>query len=379
MIEALGYVALALAALPAGLGAGNLRVLKAPEAGSDGPDVLVSILIPARDESSNIGAALDAARASVGVAVEVVVMDDHSTDGTAEIVRAHAAADPRVRLETAPPLPAGWGGKNHACQRLAEAARGTHLLFVDADVRLEPHAAAALAGHAAAGGWALVSGVPRQVTGTVGELLTVPMIGFLLLSYLPIARMRATTLPSMGAACGQLLLVEREAYLAVGGHAAIRDRIHDALALVRRVRAAGRRTDLVDGSGLASVRMYRGFGEAWAGFLKNAHEGMAKPAALPVWTVLLGGGHVLPAVLVVAALAGAGPPWAPLLALALSLGLRLAITLKARESLWSVPLHPFAVATALAIQWTALVRALRGQPPVWKGRAFGQTAGGATR
>ena len=378
MIEVAGYAALALAALPAGLGFGNLRAVRAPESIAAAPaGILVSILIPARDEAGNIGDALAAARASVGVPVEIVVVDDHSTDGTAEVVRAHAAADPRVRLETAPPLPTGWGGKNHACQRLAEASTGTHLLFVDADVRLAPHAAAAMAAHAQAGGWALVSGVPRQETRTVGELLTVPMIGFLLLSYLPIGRMRATTQPSLGAACGQLLLVERGAYLAAGGHAAIKERIHDALALVYRLRAAGHRTDLVDGAGLARVRMYRGFGEAWAGFLKNAHEGMAKPVALPVWTVLLGGGHVLPPVLVAAALLGAGPLWPPLLALVLSLGLRLAITLRTRESLWGVSLHPLAVATALAIQWTALVRALRGRPPVWKGRAFARhpTAG----
>ena len=375
MIEALGYVPLALAALPAGLGAANLRALRAPEPGEPEPGTLVSILIPARDESGNIGEALAAARASVGVPVEILVMDDHSTDGTAEIVRTHAAADPRVRLESAPPLPAGWGGKNHACQRLAEASTGTHLLFVDADVRLAPHAAAALTAHAQGGGWALVSGVPRQETRTAGELLTVPMINFLLLGYLPTGRMRASTQPSLGAACGQLLLVEREAYLAAGGHAAIRGRIHDALALVRRIRAAGRRTDLVAGDGLAHVRMYESFGEAWAGFLKNAHEGMATPAALPVWTVLLAGGHVLPPALTVAALAGAGPLWPPLLALALSLGLRLAITLRTRESLWSVPLHPLAVATALAIQWTALARALRGRPPVWKGRAYDHPAG----
>jgi hypothetical protein len=378
VIEVLGYAALALAALPAGLGAANLRALAAPKAGTPGPaETLVSILIPARDEAVNIGDALAAARASGGVPVEIVVVDDHSTDGTAEVVRAHAAMDPRVRLEAAPPLPPGWGGKNHACQRLAEAARGTHLLFVDADVRLEPHAAAALIRHARDAGVALVSGVPRQETRTVGELLTVPIINFLLLGYLPIGRMRATTQPSLGAACGQLLLVEREAYLAVGGHAAIRDRIHDALALVRRMRAAGHRNDLVAGAGLARVRMYQGFGEAWAGFLKNAHEGMAKPVTLPVWTVLLGGGHVLPPVLVAAALLGAGPLWPPLLALVLSLGLRLAITLRTRESLWGVSLHPLAVATALAIQWTALVRALRGRPPVWKGRAFARhpTAG----
>ena len=112
-------------------------------------------------------------------------MDDGSTDGTAEIVRRLAAADPRVRLAAAPPLPPDWTGKVHACARLAEAARGDWLLFIDADVRLAPGAAAAMAAHAAGKRLAMVSGVPRQLIGTLGEALTVPGINFLLLGYLP--------------------------------------------------------------------------------------------------------------------------------------------------------------------------------------------------
>jgi glycosyltransferase involved in cell wall biosynthesis len=370
MILVLDWLALALAALPAGLGAANLAALRPPRAAAADPDLLVSILIPARDEAARIGDALAAARASEGVQVEIVVMDDGSTDGTAAIVRAHAAEDPRVRLETAPPLPPGWAGKSHACQRLAEAARGTHLLFVDADVRLAPHAAATLAMHARREGLALVSGVPRQEMRSLGELLTVPMINFLIVGYLPLARMRAGTDPALGAACGQLLLVDAKAYAAVGGHASIRERIHDALMLVRRFRAMGYRTDLVAGTGLARCRMYEGFAEAWGGFLKNAHEGMARPLALPVWTLLLAGGQLLPPLLVIAALAGLGPLWLPLLALLLSLILRAAVTVRTGESLWSVPLHPLTVATALAIQWTALLRLGRGRPTAWRGRVY---------
>ncbi len=370
MIEALSWLALALAALPAALAAANLRALRDPAPVPAGADLLVSILIPARDEAERIGPALDAARASTGVAVEILVMDDGSTDRTAEIVRQAGGADPRVRLLAAPPLPPGWSGKVHACQRLAEAARGTHLLFVDADVKLVPEAAARLAAHVAAGDAVLVSGVPRQVMRSLGELLTVPMINFLLVGYLPVARMRAGTRPSLGAACGQLLMVEAAAYRAVGGHAAVRGCIHDALMLVRAVRARGYRTDLVRGADLAECRMYEAFAPAVLGFLKNAREGMAKPVALPVWTVLLAGGHLLPPALLTTALLTGGPLWIPALALLLSLACRAAVTVHARESWWTVPLHPLTVLTALAIQWAALVRAGRGRPAMWKGRAY---------
>ncbi|MFC0385593.1 glycosyltransferase [Muricoccus vinaceus] len=354
-------LALLIATFPASMTAANLVLLGRAE-GTPAPGTLVSILVPARDEAANIAACLDAALASAGVAIEVLVMDDGSTDGTAEQAAARAAADPRLRLLRAPPLPPGWTGKVHACARLAEAARGTHLLFIDADVRLAPDAAARMAAHARANNLALVSGVPRQRMGTVGEGVTVPAINLMMLGYLPGAGRAFTNHPAMAAACGQLLMAERTAYDAVGGHAAFRHRLHDALALSRNLREAGHRTEVVDGSRLAGCRMYSGFAEAWAGFIKNAREGMATPAGLPVWTVLLAGPHLLPWLLLPS-------PWA-IVALALSLLTRAAITLRVREPLWTIPLHPVTVAVALAIQWTALVRSALGRPAGWKGRAY---------
>ncbi|WP_159715202.1 glycosyltransferase family 2 protein, partial [Geminicoccus flavidas] len=159
-----GWLAVLLAALPAVLCLVNRRALarRPPSALADPVSPHVSILIPARDEAANIGPALDAARASQGVRLEIMVMDDGSTDATAAIVRDHAGRDPRVRLLQAPPLPAGWSGKAHVCQRLSEQAQGDWLLFVDADVRLAPDAVLILAGHARRHGMGLVSAVPRQ-------------------------------------------------------------------------------------------------------------------------------------------------------------------------------------------------------------------------
>ncbi|WP_336488857.1 glycosyltransferase [Methylobacterium nigriterrae] len=368
----LALLSLVLALLPAVLAALNLALLRTPEPAPASPG-LVSILIPARNEAVHIEATVRAALAGAGIAVEVLVGDDHSTDATAAIVHAIAAEDPRLRLVPVPSLPEGWTGKNHACAHLANEARGAFLLFIDADVRLEPDAAAGLVAQARRTGAALVSGVPRQRMGSLGERLTVPMINFLLVGYLPVAMMRASLRPSLGAACGQLVLVARAAYAQTGGHAAIRARLHDGVFLPRVLRAAGYRTDLVAGHRLATCRMYRTLQEAWAGFSKNAHEGMATRRALPVWTLLLLGGQALPALLVLAGLLGALPApalAAALAALVVSLSTRAAITLAVHEPAATIPLHPVTVLVALAIQWNVLLRRERAGAATWKGRSY---------
>ncbi|MGU3539220.1 glycosyltransferase family 2 protein [Methylobacterium sp. A54F] len=367
----LALLGLALALLPAALAAANLAILRPPAGGA--AEGLVSILIPARNEAGNIAGTVRAALASTGVGVEVLVGDDHSTDATAEIVRAIAAEDARLRLVPVPALPEGWTGKNHACAHLAGEAAGARLLFIDADVRLRPGGAAGLAAHARASGAALVSGVPRQIMGTLGERLTVPMINFLLLGFLPMAMMRASGRPSLGAACGQLVLVEADAYLATGGHGAVRTTLHDGVRLPRLFRGAGYRTDLVAGESLAACRMYAGFADAWAGFSKNAHEGLATPRALPVWTLLLFGGQVLPLILLGLALLAGAPGVvlaAALAGSAVALATRAAITLATREPLATISLHPASVLVALAIQWNVLLRAKRAGAATWKGRSY---------
>ena len=232
--------------------------------------------------------------------IEVIVLDDHSADRTAAIVREIAARDPRVRLETAPPLPAGWNGKVHACSVLAGLARHPLLLFVDADVRLAPDGAARAAAFLAASGADLASGVPRQETVTFLERLLIPLIHFVLLGFLPMARMRRSLHPAYGVGCGQLFLARREAYEKAGGHAAIRASIHDGVDLPRAFRRAGLATDLFDATDIASCRMYRDAGEVWRGLGKNATQGLAAPGKIVPATVLLLAGQVMPPVLLAA-------------------------------------------------------------------------------
>jgi hypothetical protein len=372
MLAILAYAALALALLPALVTAVNLAVFRAPPPCGPGPRPRVSLLIPARNEENNIGAALDTALASEGVDLEVVVLDDGSTDRTAAIVAAHMQRDARLRLVAAPPLPPGWCGKQHACHVLSGHARHPLLVFADADVRLAPDALARIAGLLERGGLDLASGFPHEETGTPAEALIVPLIHVLLLGYLPIWLARHVQHPAFAAGCGQLIAARRDAYRRAGGHAAIRNSRHDGLMLPRAFRRAGCTTDLFDATDLARCRMYRGGREVWQGFAKNATEGLAKPLALPVWTVLLGGGHVLPLlVLFVALAAGSWPAVAAsALAGACVYGTRIALVLRFRQSWLGALLHPLGIALLLILQWSALVAELRGRPAVWRGRAY---------
>lgn len=379
MLLLVSFLSLALAALPALMFLANRRHYRPLPllARNAPPPPPVSVLIPARNEEAGITATLTAVLQSRGVDFEVLVGDDHSIDQTAERVHQLAAQEPRLRLLTVPDLPPGWCGKQHACWVLSQAARHDLLLFLDADVRLEPDALARMACHLAMTSADLVSGFPRQETGSFLERLLIPLIHFLLLGYLPMGRMRRfPTTPAYAAGCGQLFLTRRASYLRAGGHAAIRASLHDGIKLPRAYRAAGLTTDLFDATDLATCRMYRRNADVWFGLAKNATEGLASSLlSLFVWSVLLGFGQVAPPVLLVTVLATSGwhaPAEAGVLAAAVILSLvpRLLGLRWFRQSKVGAVLHPLGVAVLLALQWFGYFRHVLGYGPGWKGRVY---------
>jgi glycosyl transferase family 2 len=337
---------------------------RAPAAIADAPPV--SVLIPARNEERSIRAAIDSVLATQQVPMELVVLDDHSADQTGSIVRQVAGQNPRVRLIESAPLPDGWCGKQFACHQLAQAAKYDLLLFLDADVRIERDAIARLNAFLDQSGAGLVSGVPRQETNSLPEKLIIPLIHFLLLGFLPFFAMRRFRHPAWAAGCGQLFLARRGAYDSAGGHAAIRDSLHDGITLPRAFRRAGRRTDLCDATDLAVCRMYRSGRELWAGLSKNAHEGLGSPLGILPWTVILLGGQVLPWALLVSSPVAAG------VVLLANYSVRLDAARRFRQSWLGALLHPVGVVLLVAIQWSALLRRLIGRPIGWKGRSAPQ-------
>jgi len=355
------------AALPLLLGLTNVMILRAPKRGPGGrPNV--SILIPARNEELRLGPVLAAARASEDVDLEIIIADDHSTDGTCALVEAAIAEDPRVRLETPPP-PDVLAGKMNACAHLAEVAAGDVLLFIDADVILAPDAARRIADRIGAG-YGLVSGFPRQATETPWERVLIPLIYAVLMGYLPLIGAKLTRFAMFATGCGQLIAADRAAYEAVGGHRILGPRLHDGMILPAAFRKAGFRTELIDATPLADCRMYESFSEIWRGFSKNATEAMATPVGLPVWTTLLGLGHVAPVFLAALAAFGLAPAVPAFGSLGAVLAYRTLITLKFRQDPRAIPSHPLGVAMLLWLQWRAFFDAKAGKRVAWKGREY---------
>ena len=392
MILWVAFSAAVCALIPAVLFCVNLRRYVVPKTvRSELP--AVSILIPARNEAAGIEAAVQAALRTTGCEFEIVVMDDASEDGTGGIVRALAARDARVRLHQAPPLPAGWNGKQHACWALARVASYPVLCFVDADVRLQPECVARMCGLLERGGNGLVSGFPRQDTGTWMEWMLLPLIHFVLLGFLPLGKMRAGTDPAFAAGCGQFLMVKRESYFACGGHSGIKETMHDGLRLPRLFRAAGFRTDLADLTGLATCRMYRNAVEVWSGLAKNATEGLGAAARIGPVSLALLLGQVLPFLVLLGLFAGGifmvllggamgmdvhftrpieGSIELILFGIALvaAWGPRWVGVWRFRQDWRGAFLHPLGILLLLSVQWYALGRKVTGGAVKWRDRAY---------
>ncbi len=348
------------------------RASSAPEQLQFGDAARVSILIPARNEATSIESAMEAILSNGHPNFEVLVLDDHSEDDTASIVQLIAARDHRVRLLHSNPLPADWNGKQHACWQLANQSQYEWLLFLDADVRLSSDAVSRCMAEQHRRQAPLVSGFPMQETGTVAEKILIPLMHYVLLSYLPIERMRSSLGVGLAAGCGQLFLADKQVYMSVGGHSAIRGSRHDGIQLPRAFRRAGHKTDIFDATDLARCRMYTSTKEVCNGLLKNATEGIANARLIVPFTVLLIGGSVLPGLaLILGYVAGASSIALSILlvAFAISFVPRLIACNRFHQSYLGAALHPLGVAWFVALQWIALVRKQLGLTTKWRGRS----------
>ena len=323
----------------------NARLLRRP--GAPGHST-ASLLLPVRDEAGRVEACVRSLL--LQGAGEVLVLDDGSTDGTAGIVNRLEG----VRLLAGRPLPPGWLGKPHACQQLADAADGDVLVFVDADVVLAPGAVAATLGVLERTGLDLVCPYPRQEAPGLTRLVQ-PLLQWSWLTFLPLRLAERSASGSLSAANGQLLAVTRAAYDRAGGHAAVRTEVVEDLALLRAVKRTGGRGGVVDGTGLATTRMYDDWDGLVAGYTKSLHTtGVGPPVLL---TVL----YVLPAV---AALRGSR---SGRIAVAAGVLGRVVSARRTGGPVLDSLLHPVSVGALVALTVRSHLAARRGTL-TWKGR-----------
>jgi glycosyltransferase involved in cell wall biosynthesis len=225
---------------------------------------LVSVIVPARNEELCLGRCLESLVCQQDVSLEVIVVDDESTDRT----RAVAESMPGVRVVGAGLLPVGWSGKVNAILSGARVARGEWLLFTDADTVHRPGSLARALAEAQQHRAALLSYSPQQQVSGFWQKAVMPVI---------FAELAATYRPSevsdpasqAAAANGQYLLISREAYDAIGGHAAVATSLLEDVALARAVRLSGRKLWFRFGGDAVSTRMYRSFRQLKEGWTKN--------------------------------------------------------------------------------------------------------------
>ena len=354
----------------------------------------MSILVPARNEALNIEACVGSLLAQDYPRYELIVLDDHSDDGTGDIIRGLGLREEATphhcdrRVISGEPLPAGWTGKGWACHQLSLPARGEFLFFTDADTTHAPGTVSATVAAARAYRADLVSAWPRLITVTWGEKLIIPMILvlgmviyphwlLLLLQRLPhlAARLPAFLRRSLGAANGQFMFFTRRGYDRIGGHAALHDHLVEDVALGRAVAermGEGMRLLNCDALRFSTCRMYRSFGETWEGFTKNMRAAFEDSLA---GFLFIGAtqccGFLLPFVFLFTAHAARPLVIAQIVVIYV---IRVVLTARFQTSWLGCLLHPIGEALSLGIGLNSW-RRLASKGVQWKGRVY-QTSRG---
>jgi hypothetical protein len=242
----------------------------------EAPDApLVTAIIPAKDEEASLPGCLASVAAQSYPSMEILVVDDRSSDGTAEIGRSFAASDPRARVITIHDLPPGWTGKTHALQVAADQARGEWFWFLDADTRHEPDNLSIVMEYARSQNAALASLIPELRCETFWERVIQPLAAVVLIQSFPLFRVNNDR-SRAAFANGQYILVRRDAYRAAGGHHAVRDRFVEDIGMAGCVKRLGLPIRVAVAHGIGSTRMYASLGQLVRGWSRILYDALGR-------------------------------------------------------------------------------------------------------
>lgn len=361
-----------------------LRTLLAPQLGipptSRTHGALVSVLIPARNEAARISACLEGLAQQHYRSFEVIVVDDHSSDGTAEVVKQFAGRLPALSVLTGAELPSGWAGKCWACWQAAAQARGEWLLFLDADVAPQPDLLAALVERAEHASADAITLMPRQVLDSLAELLLIPAFQTILYGVYPLHVVSKAS-SGIGFFNGQAILIRRAVYAATDGHRSVRASVLEDADFGAQVKAAGFSILAAEAFDLLDARMYTDWPSVREGLGKNAVAGYRSGGWRSGWVgfrqtlIAYGGVYML---LAGALLWAGGAGVLGIVVLAHGLALQL-VTLGVigwlfrrrynLSPLWGLG-YPLGLTLYFALAFRGFIRVRSGRGVVWKGRVL---------
>jgi len=357
----------------------NLRSLKRPQANGELPasPPLVSVLIPARDEEPNIEACLRSLQQQDYPNFEIIVLNDNSVDNTASIVAQMAAEDHRVQIIDGEPLAPGWAGKPFACHQLAQQARGSWLLFVDADTTHSQDMLRRVIAMALGFGSSLLSGFPRQQAQSLPQKIAIPMIYFIILSWFPLWWLQRSKRPKPSLAIGQFLLFCREDYWRIGGHEAVKSRILEDVWLGIEITRSGGRHVTVDLSPVVYCNMYRSIGAMWEGLVRSIYS-VAALSVLALAALLAVGFFFFLAPFYWLwngfYMVAAPVDWRAVVIsqCVIILVMRWLVDSRFKEPVISLILHPVGISFLIVSCCSAMVRRVTGAGVQWKKRVYSQ-------
>jgi chlorobactene glucosyltransferase len=359
----------------------HLDIIVEPTATPPSPP-LISVCVPARDEEKNIQRCVHALLSQTYPNLEVIVLDDRSSDATPEILRELATQNDRLKVIHGSDLPSGWAGKPYALYQAEKVTRGEWLCFIDADTFLAPDALSSCYAKALETGADLFTIMTFQITGTFWEKAVLPLVmtalsvGFSPGKVNDPARKDAI-------ANGQFIMIRRKVYDAIGGHEKVKDQIVEDKAISEQVKWNGYRLIVADGMRVASTRMYTSLPEMWEGWTKNIYLGLRDRPAL-LWLGVFGAFLALMAALFLPAWPIAGAIWylngggrmAAIvifesgLLWAFLIYMRVRVAQGMRIAPWYALTTPLGAAVFAAMMFTSAWKVLSGQGVTWRGRVY---------
>ena len=335
------------------------------------PLPLVSVLVPARNEEMNIKNCVTSLLRSDYPRLEIIVLDDNSTDGTYGILRELSEHHENLRVIRGKKLPPGWNGKNWACHQLSQAARGEWFLFTDADTVHKPNSVSTALGVAQKRKSVFVTCIPRFITKTWSEKLYFPVIHFVFVALFPFKLINYSKDSRLSFAIGPFLFINRDFYFSWGGYEAIKLEVVDDIAMAKKVKENRGKISVLDGTKILDVRFYTCFKEVWNGFSKNSYEAIGgAPYVLVALVFACYFLFIYPYISLWGAYESHQSLTIPLLQVFVISLIKLILSLRFKISIFYGQLHPFTVIFAVLILLNSFRLAVFKKKFEWKERLY---------